>query len=99
MYACLQRRAIRHSSSNARAIFRRGLRRRPPTRCCSTSAACGSLFGEPVDIARAIENRAGIPVDIAIAADPDAAISRRAAFAASRSLRPAMKRRSSRASH
>ena len=34
----------------------------------------GSLIGGPREIARAIENRAGIPVDIAIASDPDAAI-------------------------
>src|SRR5580658_2161167 len=34
----------------------------------------GFLIGGPCEIARAIENRAGIPVDIAIAADPDAAI-------------------------
>jgi hypothetical protein len=33
-----------------------------------------ALIGDAQQIARAIENRAGLPVDIAVAADPDAAI-------------------------
>lgn len=74
MYACL------HASGNP-ALLVECARHFSP-RIEETSAdtvlfdvrGLGSLIGSAHEIARAIENRAGVPVDIAIATDPDAAI-------------------------
>ena len=74
MYACL------HASGNPALLVECARHFSPRIEETSSDTVLfdvrglGALFGDAHQIARAIENRAGLPVDIAIAADPDAAI-------------------------